>query len=60
MSFFFLSENDPSEKERLKQEKKVLDDFRDILPEDHEDHLDLLLTEESEVLAEYLTLLENV
>lgn len=53
-------ENDSSEKERLKEEKKVLDDFREILPEDHEDHLDLLLSEESEVLSEYLVLLENV
>lgn len=54
------SEHDSSEKERLKEEKKVLDDFREILPEDHEDHLDLLLSEESEVLSEYLLLLENV
>lgn len=54
------SEHDSSKKERLKEEKKVLDDFREILPEDHEDHLDLLLSEESEVLSEYLVLLENV
>lgn len=53
-------EKDATTKERLKQEKKILDDFRDILPEDHEDHLNLLLTEESDVLAEYLVLIENV
>ncbi|CAI9718373.1 Hypothetical predicted protein [Octopus vulgaris] len=42
------------------KEKEVLDNFRKILPRDSEDYLDFLLIEESQILSDYLSLLEHV
>ncbi|GAB1604916.1 hypothetical protein Ahia01_000773200 [Argonauta hians] len=53
------SPEDEHSRDKNLNEKEVLDKFRKILPKDTEEYLDSVLIEESQILSDYLGLLEH-